>query len=307
MSDDIKQLHTWTIDLTREVDETTTETINGQPAQVTRKVKRPVGTRMCLKEATRRELKRAELFYGTEVGRFTTMGFLPRAVLANKYKDLTGGEISTFDRTRIAELSAKHYEIDQDQLRATTDEERKALQVKLAAVRNEMSSINAANEAAFSQTAEAKAQGQLGQWYAFNLIYIERNGKWTPYFEGDTFEKKEEFAWQLEEKADEFYLAAIAKILIYVHFYNMGASKPEQFKLIDEKLKEEHDAQVAKAKAEEAAKVAADKAAITKTLSSIDGAFKLPPDWKEGDRLPDEADRLPIDPSPAALTEQVPT
>lgn len=263
MSTDIKALHTWTIELTREVEETTTETRDGQEAKVTRKVKKAVPTEMALKQPSRRELRQADLFYGTEVNRFMSMGFLQRSIVANKHMDLTGGVLSGKERLDAARLSARSVELERDlvSMNDGTAEEKEKIQTELAAVKTEISNIIALNESVFSQTAEARAQGQLGQWFAFFLIYIQRNGKWTPYFEGDTFEKKEEFAWGLEEKNDEFYIAAIQKILTYVHFFNRGANKPEHFKLVDVELEKEMARMRDEAKAKEAAVLAAKTAA----------------------------------------------
>jgi hypothetical protein len=240
----IRCLHTWTVELEKEVDETITETRDGQEVKVTRKVKKLVATRFALKQPTRRELKTAELFYGTEFNRFITMGFLPRSIMVNKHLDLTGGVLSGKERDHVAKLVTRHSELEKDLIRALNEPEevRTKIQAEIAGIRTEISNLNAANESVFSQTAEVKTQNQLAQWFSFYLIHIERNSKWEPYFEGDTFEKKEESMWKLEEANDELYIAAANKMATYIHFYNMGASKPEQFKIIDEELKKQFDA-----------------------------------------------------------------
>lgn len=242
-----KILHEWTTTIEREVEETIVETRDGQEAKVTRKVKKPISVKLALKQPTRRELRTAELFYGTEFSRFVTMGFLTRSIYYNKHMDLSGGVLSEKERTHVSKLIERSKELDDDLIRAMNEPEevKTKIQAELAAIRAEISNLNTANESIFSQTAETKAQNQLSQWFAFNLIYIDRNGKWEPYFEGDTFDKKEEFMWALEDANDEFYLKSIQKMLTYIHFYNMGANKPEQFKLIDEELKKAHDAKAA--------------------------------------------------------------
>lgn len=242
--DNIKILHQWDIVLDKTVNETTTETLEGQQVTVTRPVKKSVSTKLALKQPSRRELRMAELFYGTEFNRFVTMGFLPRSILVNKHLDLTGGVLSGKERDYIAKLTIEDSELQKDLIRAMNEPEevRTKIQGKIAAIRTEISNLNTANESVFSQTAEVKAQNQLAQWFTLNLIYIEKNTKWEQYFEGETFDKKEEFLWNLEETSDPFYLAAIQKIVTYIHFYNMGASKPEQFKAIDDELKRQIDA-----------------------------------------------------------------
>ena len=241
--ENIKVLHQWEISIEKEIEETVPEIVNGQEVKVTRKVKKPVVTKMALKQPTRRELREAELFYGKEFNKFVTMGFLPRSILVNKHLDLTGGVLSGKERDHVSKLTMRYSELEKDLIRALNEPEevRTKIQGEMASIKTEISNLNAANESVFSQTAEVKAQNQLAQWFSFNLIYVERNSKWEPYFEGDTFEKKEEFMWSLEEKSDEFYVKSIQKILTYIHFYNMGANKPEQFKLIDEELKKQFD------------------------------------------------------------------
>lgn len=262
--DNIKILHQWEILIDREVDETITETRDGQEVRVTRKIKKPVGTKLALKQPSRRELRAAELFYGTEFNRFVTMGFLPRSILINKHLDLTGGILSSKERDHITKLTIRESELQKDLIRAINepDDVRKKIQGDIASIRNEISGLNAANESVFSQTAEVKAQNQLAQWFSFNLIYIERNSKWEPYFEGENFEKKEEYMWKLEESNDEFYGKAIQKIATYVHFFNLGANKTEQFQLIDTELKKQYDEKIALFNESEASEITSAPVAI---------------------------------------------
>lgn len=243
----IKILHEWTTSLEKDVDDTVTETRDGQEVKVTRKVKKSVATRFALKQPTRRELRIAELFYGTEFNRFVTMGFLPRSILVNKHLDLTGGVLSGKERDHVSKLVMRNAELEKDLIRALNEPEevKVKIQAEIAGIRTEISNLNAANESVFSQTAEVKAQNQLAQWFAFYLVHIERNSKWEPFFEGDSFDKKEEYMWKLEEDNDELYAKSVQQMLTYIHFYNMGANKPEQFKLIDEELKKQHDAKAA--------------------------------------------------------------
>lgn len=239
-----KTLHEWTITQKKTVDETGPETINGQTVQVTRKVERDHVTKMALKSATRRELRAAELHYGKEFNRYVTLGFLPRSILVNKHLDLTGGVLSQKERVQSAKLAERHAQLESDMVRCLKEpEEVKAkIRLELAAVRSEMSDINSSNEAVFNHTAEAKAQSSLNNWFIYNLILINKSGKWAPYFEGDTFEAKEEFMWKLEEGDDPFFGLAVDKIATYIQMFNMGASTPEQFKALEEELAKQLEA-----------------------------------------------------------------
>lgn len=256
----IKLLHEWTVSVNREVDETRSETINGQTVQVTRKVTKEVLTKFAIKLPTRKELKAAELFYGKEFNRFFSMGFIPRSILINKHMDLSGGVISEKERSHIADLLKKSSDLEADLIRISTTGQdqnlKKIIEAKIATIRTEMVNLQVANESVFSQTADAKAQSQLNIWFALFLILIEKNGKWTQYFHGDTFEEREEDMWQLEENNDEVYLKAVPEISKCINIFISGGDTVEKFKIsldwldkeakkqvsnIDENLKENNE------------------------------------------------------------------
>ena len=237
---DIKILHQWEVTVNKTVDETTTETRNGQPVTLTQKVVKPVSTKMALKQPTRRELRAAELFYGREYSRFIQLGFITESILRNKMIDMSGGVISEKERDRANKLSQRLVALEMDLARLATQkevlEETKKIQNEIVSIRTELINLNAVKESAFSQSAESKAQSQLINWFACFLIYIDRAGKWVPYFEGESYEQKEEYMWKLEEAEDEFYAAAAPKIGTYVGWFSHGANTAEAFKAIDHEM-----------------------------------------------------------------------
>ncbi len=262
----VKILHEWTVEISKEIDETTTETRDGQSVTITRKVTKPVTTKMALKHPSRRELRQAELFYGKEFNKFITLGFLPRSIMVNKHLDVSGGVLSEKERLKLAELAEKRANLEADLVRATneTEDVKKGIRAQLVAVTTQTQDLSNANENIFSQTADTKAQNQLVSWFQFNLTLIDRSGAWKPYFEGDNFEAKEEFMWKLEEANDEFFLAAVEKIALYTGLFAQGVSTKEQFQLIEEELKKQLEAR--KAKQEEAAKPAVDSVAVPEVV-----------------------------------------
>ncbi len=233
-----KILHEWTVSIDKLIDETTTENVNGQMLPVTRKVTKPVSTRMALKQFTRRELRQAQLFHEKEYSRFFTMGLITRSMVFNRLLDLTGGVLSDKERSHADKLTTRYVEIEQTLARSTSEpkEVKDKLHEQLTAIRVELSNLNAANEAVFSHTADAKAQSQLSTWFAMFGILIERAGKWTPYFEGETFEQREEFMFKLDEAEDTFYLAASDKISQYVYWFNKGVDTSAGFKTMEEEI-----------------------------------------------------------------------
>lgn len=246
-------LHTWNVTLDRMVDETVEEEMNGQTVKVTRKVSKPVATRMGLRMPTRRELRAAELFQASRTAHYVKdCGLLLTAELTNRLINTTGGVLTDKEKSRIEQLRARHVELDMDLARGATtlsQEEKQKIQKELANVRSELINLNAINEAVFSQTAEAKAQNDLSNWFTFMLIMVDRGTegapRWVPYFEGqgstmeETYKVREDFMWKLEETEDEFYNAAVHSIATYVYWLNKGADTPEAFKLMDEELKKQ--------------------------------------------------------------------
>ena len=243
-----KLLYKWQVTLEKEQDETTTELRDGQTVTITRKVKKPLAVSMALAYPTRRQLRQAELFYGKRVNWCMAEGFLTHSILQNKHSNLTGGVLSDKDKARLDSLKIKEVELQNDLVRAMngSDEVKKKIQQELADVQRELINLYSVNEAVFSQTAESRAKRDVNDWLAYFLTLIDENGKLVPYFKGDTYEVKEEFMFQLEEKNDEFYSKAAEKIGTYVYYYNMGLDKPEQFAAMDEALKKQLEAKEAK-------------------------------------------------------------
>ena len=235
--DNIKILQEWEVTINQEVEETTEETKDNQVVKITRKVKKELPVKMALRKLTRREAREAEIFYGKEFNRFFNMGFTTRPIMVNKLLNISGGIISEKEQLKISELVQKRIGAEQELKEAKDEESKKNAEVKLHAINSQLYQINTDNEAIFSQTAEAKAQNQLTTWLAFNLVMVNKNDKWTPYFEGDSFEKREEFMWDLEEKQDELYFKALEKISFYVGLYSKGIDTKEQFELIEKELK----------------------------------------------------------------------
>lgn len=231
---DIKILHQWKVEIEKVVDETTTEVRDGQTVTITRKVKKPVATAMAIKQPTRRELRQAELFYGKRYNWYINEGFVPSSIMANKHLNLTGGILSDKQKGRMEALLEKQVQLENDLARSlsTSPEDKARYQKELAATRSELVNLYSINQAAFAQTADKRAERDLSDWFSYHLILIDRNG-WQPYFEGETFDKKEEYMWKLEESNDEFYNAAIPKISTYVQFFAMGVDTPEKFKLAE--------------------------------------------------------------------------
>jgi hypothetical protein len=268
----IKILHEWTVNIKRQVEETGPETINGQTVQVTRKVDKETLVKFAIKLPTRKELKAAELFYGKEFNRFFSMGFIPKSILINKHMDLSGGIMSEKERNHIAELVKKSLDLESDLIRISSTGEGKdskaKIEAKLAVIKSEIVNLQIANESVFSQTADAKAQSQLNTWFALFLTLTEKNGKWCPYFDGETFEQKEEAMWKLEEDQDDLYKNAVESISKHANIFISGGDTPEKFKLALNWLDKEAKSQLSSSENVE------NKEAVVKTEATTDTNLK---------------------------------
>lgn len=250
---DIKILHEWTVTITREVDETTTEILNGQPVTVTRKVPKPVDVRMALRDLSRKERRAAQRFYDSRVAYYhREHKMLLASELTNRLANTTGGVLTDQQKKRVEHLTERHAALDNDLARLAASNasaaEREAVQRELTTVRTELLNLNALNEQLYASTAEANAQNDQNNWVTFQTILIQRDGKWQPFFEGqggtdtETFERREESMWALEEAKDPVYEAAVQKIALVTFWFNKGVSTPEGFKLMEEELTKQLEA-----------------------------------------------------------------
>ncbi len=242
-------LHEWEVVLEKTVDETTTEVREGQSVSVTRKVVKPVATKMALKNPLRRELRESEVFYAKRVGYYVTQGLITRATLINKLTDSTGGVLSQTEKDRANDLLKRLKEIEAELKSTLSEESRAKLTKEQRDIQSEAIRINNDNEAVFSHTAEAHARRDQSEWFAYHFILSNREGKWEPYFEGKNFEEKRDFMWKLEKDQDPFYAAAMAKIITYVQLFTFVGDNPAEFAEFDARVKKNEE----EAKAQEAA------------------------------------------------------
>jgi len=229
----LKLLFDWQVFLDKEIEETNDETRDGQIIKVTRKVVKPVATRFGLRQPSRRELSKASLFYKQQYNHFVSLGLMTQAMMINKFSNLTGGVLNEAEKKRLIDLAEKDAKLQEEIVAAMNqpEETRAALQREQVKVRLEYYEISAANEAVFANTADRSAASQLNLWFIYNMIVIERDGKWKPYFEGDTFEQQEDSMWKLEDAEDALYQKVSKLAAVYVGWYVNGrASTPEQFK-----------------------------------------------------------------------------
>lgn len=243
----MKLLHTFSIDQEIEEEKEVTRKKRGSKEEVTttKLVKSNVPVNIQVRKPNRRQLEDAELEYSVEMSRCIKKGILTKAMLSNKYSD-TGGLFSEEDATLYADLYKQLLELQSEytQLDVATKKNQKQkdrfeeIKTELAGLRREIVGMEGRFQSLFDHTAESKAQNKLLLWYTLNLTFIEEEeDKFVPYFEGDTFEEKQEDFYDKEEEGSDFYhqLGGKVSTVFAFWFYNQASSE-EEFKELLEKV-----------------------------------------------------------------------
>jgi hypothetical protein len=147
-----------------------------------------------------RKLKEdGELFYAKEVSRFAKAGVLPKAawgtILSNG-----GGSISEKEREVYGELLLKFRDasFELQSILIKTESERTEAEkkrsdeiiIELDEIRKEIQSFESSQISIFENTAEAKARNRTILWWVLFTSYIEKNGEYVPFFDGESFDEK---------------------------------------------------------------------------------------------------------------------
>lgn len=173
--------------------------------EVTNKVNKENGetveekAKLALLKPNRRLKEEGELFYAKEVSRFAKAGVLPKAawgtILSNG-----GGSISEKEREVYGELLLKFRDasFELQSILIKTESERTEAEkkrsdeiiVELDEIRKEIQSFESSQIAIFENTAEAKARNRTILWWVLFTSYVEKNGEYVPFFDGETFDEK---------------------------------------------------------------------------------------------------------------------
>lgn len=261
----IKTLYTFEAFVEKEVDKIETVTENGQTYDKKYKVKEKVPVKFALKKPSRREFEEARSHYGIEYNKAITDGYLTKGMLVNKYANTTGGVFSENEARDLFALYKKQdllkVELQQAAAISAPKEIQDDLMIKLSAISRQMFEIENSNNALFQHTAENRAEERTITYMLYFFTYIDKGGKWVPYFEGqdeDTqkmFKMKEEFYFNLEDKEDPLTLSIRDRLLnLYVFYYRGLAETVADFEKAEAELKKRFQAPAVKTETPEPAK-----------------------------------------------------
>jgi len=148
--------------------------------------------KLALLKPNRKLKEDGELFYAKEVSRFAKAGVLPKAAWGTILSD-GGGSISEKEREVYGELLLKFRDASfelQSILIKTESERTEAEKKRSDEIRKEIQSFESSQISIFENTAEAKARNRTILWWVLFTSYIEKNGEYVSFFDGETFDEK---------------------------------------------------------------------------------------------------------------------
>jgi hypothetical protein len=187
-----------------------------------------------------RKLKEdGELFYAKEVSRFAKAGVLPKAawgtILSNG-----GGSISEKEREIYGEFLLKFRDasFELQSILIKTESERSEAEkkrsdeiiIELDEIRKEIQNFESSQVAIFENTAEAKARNRTILWWLLFTSYIEKNGEYVQFFDGEAFDEKLNSYDIFEDlnKEDSTNLIAIRRLTYLITLWFLGKAETEE-------------------------------------------------------------------------------
>jgi hypothetical protein len=259
-----KALHSFTVNLDKEVTETTTRTENGQEITIKTKSVKSVPHIIVLKEPSRRERQDLSLFQGVMYNEAISKGLLPKVVMQQRVGRDANSPLSEDEDKNLVVMNARLEELREDYTRLNRETETDELKarkekvlVEFGVLSKKVEDLNTAYQSVYAYTAENYMQTKTLSWLTLFLTYTQAaaDAKPEPLFAGADFAVKEERAGEMEDTGDALYKAALEKLPTYWMLYLFNrANKAEDFARIEEEWKKAQE-MAAKMK-EEAAKVA---------------------------------------------------
>jgi hypothetical protein len=241
-----KTLHSFTVNIDQEVDQIETSNENGQEVTRKSKVSKSVPHVIDMKELTRKEKQSLSLWYGqayTEA--IKDHGLAPKMLLIQKFSRDPESPLSQSEDKNLGKMYDRLNELENDLIRMNalpdnddTKERREKTWLDVQILKKKIIDIESSYQSLFAHCAENYAQNRAITWLVLFMSYLNKGGEnRVAFFEGKSFEDKENILDTLEDKNDILYTSAIEKLSTYWALYYLGhAAKPEDFKKIEEDL-----------------------------------------------------------------------
>ena len=187
---------------------------NGKSIESTKKVKEEMTNRIVLAKPSVSQVENAEFFYGQKFNEYINAGFLTKAMLSKKMGDL-GGFSSKQANERLQSLLLENVEAARtvqfyggsEKLTKEQEEKLKESKEIYVATKKEIADYEASIRDQFNQTADAKAEQKLIEWFVFNFSFFEDEvddkKELFSLFEGENFNEKRNYYLNLSDQDSE--------------------------------------------------------------------------------------------------------
>jgi hypothetical protein len=195
--------------------------------------------KLALLKPNRKLKEDGELFYAKEVSRFAKAGVLPKAAWGTILSD-GGGSISEKEREVYGELLLKFRDasFELQSILIKTESERTEAEkkrsdeiiIELDEIRKEIQSFESSQISIFENTAEAKARNRTILWWVLFTSYIEKNGEYVSFFDGETFDEKLNSYDIFEDSNNEssINLISIRRLTYLITLWFLGKVETEE-------------------------------------------------------------------------------
>lgn len=207
----MKELYSF--DITREI---TTKvpyvkkTAKGE-VEAFKKSKKKKKNRIIIEKPSVSDVERGEFFYGQKYSEYINAGFLTKAMMTSKVgngensafsEELKKAVLDNIEASKVISFYDGSDSLNDEQKAKLDDAKSKFTESQMLLVQHESLIRDQ-----FSQTAEAKAEERMLEWFIFYNAYYEDEVEGVkelfPIFEGNDFEEKRESYLTLSEEEDE--------------------------------------------------------------------------------------------------------
>ena len=211
----MKELYSF--EVKREVEERVPYTRKGKngPIESTKKVKKTLKNRVFLQKPKVADVENAEFFYGQQFNEYINSGFLTKAMLSKKMESMGDSVLGKNSQKELQKLILENVEAARivefyGGSKTLTEAQKKELEEakeEFVSTRKIITDYEIALREQLSQTADAKAENKLIEWFVFNFSFYEDevDGKTDifPIFKGEDWETKRASYLELSDPDNE--------------------------------------------------------------------------------------------------------
>lgn len=219
---------------------------NGEKIEVKKTVKTVKPIKLAILKPDRKLYKGAEIFYAKSLSEYLKIGLMPYSLVAKRYAN-DGGVLTNLEAQKLENLKAESRELEAifySVITSETEEDRKkkndALR-RINEINTEVNNISNVYSDIYDNTAEIKSRNDTIEWWVLNLLYIEDEKGFKPFFGEGTYEDKIQKLEATEEGENPFELEVIKKLSYLISFWFTAKNSTEKldFDSMDKLYKED--------------------------------------------------------------------